>query len=228
MKNRLVLFCLAFLLRGGILIAQTPQPVVFFDKNTIEWTTEDSVFNKKIPPQYDTVIRLALRYYPELKYSRIIFRAIKTRTPLAAAPTVLSVFRRPSKRRYIVTISTQSTPFLNKIILDSLSFNAQIGVLGHEISHLAEFNSWRTGQCIGLIFRHLSRKAIDRFEYNTDKRCIEHGLGHQLLAWSENVRKNLNVAAFNRAKSNGMMARERYMHPPTIQKFMAALPIYAK
>lgn len=209
-------------------MAQMPQPIVFFDKNKINWTTSDSILNKKIPPQYDTVIRLALRYFPELKQSRIIFKARKTRTPLAAAPTFVSVFRRPSKRTYVVTISTQSIDFLNKIILDSLNFNAQIGVLGHEISHISEFNGWRTGQCIGLVFRYLSQKAIDKFEYNTDKRCIEHGLGHQLLAWSENVRKNLNVTAFNRAKSDGMRTRERYMHPPTIQKFMTTLPMYER
>jgi hypothetical protein len=216
------------ILRGGILTAQTSKPVVFFDKNTIQWTANDSLFNKTLPTKYDTVIRLALRYYPELKDTRVLFSAIKTRTPLAAAPTIWSVFRRPSKRKYVVTISTLSTNFLNKIILDSLRFNAQIGVLGHEISHIAEFNGWTTFQCIGLVFRHLSRKTIDRFEYNTDKRCIEHGLGHQLLAWSENVRKNLNVTAFNRENSKAMMARERYMHPSTIQKVMATMPIYIK
>jgi hypothetical protein len=212
------LFNLLLILNGGLIFAQMPpQPVKEFKPDSVEMYLKNSVFNKTMPSQFERQIRVALAYYPTLKQTKIIFKVRKTRTPLAAAPTFWSAFRRSSKRTYIITISSESSvPFLNKILLDSLGFNAQIGVLGHEISHILEFNSKNSLFFVGLVLRNVSKKAIDRFENNTDKRCIEQGLGYQLLAWSTEVRRNLNIKEWRGADNLGEQKRERYMSPPTI------------
>ena len=227
-KNNISIFCLfvCLILRGGNGTAQGILPVKEFKKDSLEKVQFAPFFNKSIPEKYAIPIKTALQYYPSLRDARIIFRVKKTRTPLAAMPTIGSVFKRKSKRTYIVTISSESTTFLNKIILDSLNFNAQIGVLGHEISHIMEFHSKSGLFLIGLAFRHLSQKEMDKFEYNTDKRCIEQGLGYQLLAWSKNTREALQVEHFNRENSDKMMQRERYMNPNTIERFMKTMSIY--
>ena len=211
---------LCLILRGSNSGAQIVLSVKIFKKDSLERVRFDTLYNKTIPDKFALQIKTALQYYPTLRDTRIVFKVKKTPTPLAAAPTVLSVFRKKSKRTYVITISSKSTAFLNKIILDSLNFNAQIGVLGHEISHILEFKDKNTGFFIGLLFRQLSPKAMDIFEYNTDKRCIEHGLGYQLLAWSQDVRHKLHVENFNRANSSKMQKRERYMHPTTIERFI--------
>jgi hypothetical protein len=209
----------AFLLSQGCFIfAQSPPPPVKeFKPDSVDIYLKDSVFNKTIPTQFEKQIRVALAYYPTLKQSKIIFKIKKTRSPLAAAPTFWSAFRRASKRTYVITISSESSiPFLNKILLDSLGFNAQIGVLGHEISHILEFNSKNSLFFVGLVLRNVSKKAIDKFENNTDRRCIEQGLGYQLLAWSTEVRGNLKIKEWRGADNLGEQKRERYMSPPTI------------
>jgi hypothetical protein len=212
-----VLLKMLLILRGCFIFAQSPPPPVKeFKPDFIDIYIKDSVFNKTIPPQFEQQIRVALAYYPTLKRTKIIFKVKKTRTPLAATPTFWSAFRKPSKRTYIITISSESNSFLNKIILDSLGFNAQIGVLGHEISHILEFNSKKGIFFVGLVLRNLSKKAIDTFENNTDRRCIEQGLGYQLLAWSTEVRRNLNIKEWRGADNLGDQKRERYMSPPTI------------
>ena len=216
----------SLILRGYTLSVEAILPVKEFKKDSLEMVKFDTPFNKIIPEKYALQIKTALQYYPSLRDAHIIFKVKKTRTPLAAMPTIFSVLKRKSKRTYIITISSESTSFLNKIILDSLNFNAQIGVLGHEISHIMEFHSKNGLFFIGLAIRHLSKKAMDKFEYNTDKRCIEQGLGYQLLAWSKNTRQALHVTNFNRENSGKMMQRERYMHPQTIEKYMATLEIY--
>jgi hypothetical protein len=212
-----MLLKMLLILRGCSIFAQTlPLPVKEFKPDSIDIYIKDSVFNKTIPLQFEQQIRVALAYYPTLKQTKIIFKVKKTRTPLAATPTFWSAFRKPSKRTYVITISSESNSFLNKIILDSLGFNAQIGVLGHEISHILEFNSKKGIFFVGLVLRNLSKKAIDKFENNTDRRCIEQGLGYQLLAWSTEVRRNLNIKEWRGADNLGEQKRERYMSPPTI------------
>jgi hypothetical protein len=212
------IYLMLLLLRGCFIFAQTPtSPVKEFKPDSINTYLKDSVLNKTIPSKFEKQIRVALAYYPTLKQSKIIFKIKKTRSPLAAAPTFWSAFRRPSKRTYVITISSESSvPFLNKILLDSLGFNAQIGVLGHEISHILEFNSKNSFFFIGLVLRNVSKKAIDKFENDTDRRCIEQGLGYQLLAWSTEVRRNLNIKEWRGADNLGNQKRERYMSPPTI------------
>ena len=114
----------------------------------------------------------------------------------------------------------------DSILLKNLSFNSQVGVIGHELSHIVFYNKRHGIYFIKLFFMHLNKKAIDKFEYDTDMRCIEHGLGYQLLSWSKEVRLKLNIIKWkgiNDLKDNG---RERYMNPESIIKTMQQLKIY--
>ena len=221
-KHKIFISCLFlyFILRGSNFYAQSVLSVKVLKKDSLERVHFDSIHNKTIPDKFAIQIKTALQYYPTLRNTRIVFKVKKAIAPLAAAPTVLSVFGRKSKRTYVITISSGSIPFLNKIILDSLNFNAQVGVLGHEISHILEYENHNGLFFVGLVLRHLSTRAMDKFEYNTDKRCIEQGLGYQLLAWSQDVRRKLNVESFNRENSTKTKTSERYMHPQTIERFI--------
>ena len=162
-------------------------------------------------------------FYPELKTSKITFKVKTKLAPLAARPSIWAVFQKPKNRRYIVTISKKTLNFLEPILLKNLSFNAQVGVLGHEISHIAEYNQKRGGYFLKLLFWQLSKKKMDIFENNTDRRAIEHGLGYQLMAWSSEVRRNLKIKQWNGANTEGVQESERYMSPQTIEKIMACL-----
>ncbi|HOY97061.1 MAG TPA: hypothetical protein PK509_15050, partial [Catalimonadaceae bacterium] len=61
------------------------------------------------------------------------------------------------------------------------------------------------------------KKYGDQFEFNTDRICIQHGLGLKLLAWSREVRNKLKMKQFDREKSSDEIP-ERYMNPDTILK----------
>jgi hypothetical protein len=49
-------------------------------------------------------------------------------------------------------------------------------------------------------------------------RCIEHGLGYQLLAWSVQVREKLQVKEWKNVSAKS--SSERYMNPETIEKYI--------
>ena len=125
---------------------------------------------------------------------------------------------------YIITISDRSSAKLTPILFKQLSYEAQVGVLGHELSHVADFSGMKLSGLIRLGFGHLSRRYIDRFEYRTDSLCIEHGLGKYLLAWSIFVRKALHINDWQGADSinTPLTGRERYMNPATIERRMRA------
>lgn len=184
--------------------------------------------NKTILKDFEAQSLIALSYFPELKNTKIKFKLKNRTTPLTSRPSFFSMFRGAKKRTYVITISNQSTPYLNLILLKNLNFNAQIGVLGHELCHISDYIHKGFGKMsrIGsdMVF---SKKRIDVLEYNTDLCCINHGLGYQLLDWSTSVREILKsekwFGASNLAQENG---NERYMNPTTIIEYIENNPLY--
>ncbi|MEQ1733919.1 MAG: hypothetical protein ABL940_09605 [Bacteroidia bacterium] len=226
MESRFKYICLSILLvLANNSYAQTIHKVFSADSVTYYLQNSTPVINKNIPAQYQNTIRVALMYYPELSNVNIEFRVRKRVAPLAARPTVWSTFVKPSKRKYKVTISSSTIKFLTPILLHNLSFNAQVGVVGHELSHVSEYNSKRGLFFVELALKHVSKRKIDRFEYATDERCIRHGLGYQLLSWSTEVRNKLTVNKWG-GSSNLTPKHERYMNPATIVNTMGRLSIY--
>ncbi|SDF21862.1 hypothetical protein SAMN05421636_1211 [Pricia antarctica] len=201
---------------------------VFDADQYFEFTT-----NKKIPKAIQSQALRALSFYSELKTSHIIFRFRKRITPLSSKPQVLSTFKKRKNRKYVITISTKSNKKLDPILFFNLPYNAQIGVLGHELAHISEYDTMNTAQLITLIFKLLNSKYTDQFEFNTDLIGINHGLGYQLYDWSQYVRSALDIPEWRGAddfypSNDEEVTKQRYMNPQTIEKFMESNSIYHK
>ncbi|HET9825408.1 MAG TPA: hypothetical protein VFP87_08740 [Chitinophagaceae bacterium] len=182
---------------------------------------------KTYPAQYERQILIALSYYPELKNIPIHFRIKKRHTPLTTRSSWLGLIRSQQKRDYVITISDNTEKMLISILYQNLPFNAQIGVIGHELGHVVEFSSMPTLSILKHAFNNVSSKYIDHFEFRTDSICIAHGLGYQLLAWSSYVRRVMHKDNWDGADNvHRPMMRERYMNPSTIKKRMKETPSY--
>jgi len=207
-------------------------PVELFQKENFDIDGySDWSLNKTIPTSIRAQVLTALSYYPELKELKVVFRLKKRKTPLTSRPRISSIFRRNKNRTYVITISTKSNERLEPILFQNLPYNAQIGVIGHELGHIVEYNSKRSFQILGLSFKILSPKFVNSFEFNTDRVAIEHGLGYQLKDWSVFVRKALKITEWQGASKdvdagNATDVDQRYMNPETIQKYIDNTSIY--
>lgn len=182
---------------------------------------------KTLPKYFENQTLIALSYFPELKDAKIKFRIKNKTTPLATRPSFTGMFRSAKKRTYIITISKKNISYLDTILLQNLNYNAQIGVLGHELCHVSDFINKGFGSMCQVAIGHFSKKHVDRFEFNTDRSCIYHGLGYQLLAWSINVRENLKSSSWlGAATLPPDSTRERYMNPTTIERIITTHPRY--
>jgi hypothetical protein len=210
--------------------SQVPRKTFIKDSLTENYFSElkKEFGNKKqYPPQFEKQILLALSFYPELKNTPILFRTRIRHTGLNTRATWPGVFESSRKRHFVITISDSSEAMLMPFMFKNLSFNAQVGVMGHELAHVSDFLSMTTRQIIMHAIKNVSSKYIDRFEYNTDAICVAHGLGYQLLEWSSYIRTKMNREYWRGPDfAHKPMNIERYMNPGTILARIIQNPIY--
>ena len=180
--------------------------------------------NKQLPPGYERETLEALSHFPELKDVHITFKIKKSFATLKTRPTFFSMFMPKGHRSYIITISNKTTAKLMPLMFEHLSNEARTGVIGHELSHVLDFSKKNDWQCLRMAIGHLSPRYLDRFEYNTDMICIQHGLGKDLEAWSSYIRKTMHTVFWRGADYvyKGDSKYERYMNPATIEKNIPA------
>ncbi len=183
---------------------------------------------KKFPSRYEKEILTALSFFPELKQHRVDFVLRKGYAPLSSRPTFGGLLRSARRRKYKVFISTGSGNGWDSIILAHAPYNARIGVLGHELSHVLNFSQMSGLQLAWLGVSHVSKKYMNRFEYRTDSLCIAQGMGDYLYAMSIYARKSFGSTDPEQLQVTAQKSnyRERYMGPASIRLYMADHPPY--
>ena len=181
--------------------------------------------NKEIPAALEKPILKALSYFPELRNVHIIFWVQRTFTPLSTRPAFASMVKRKSHRTYIITISNKTIDTLNPLLFQNLDFEEQVGIMGHELSHVVDFSRKNLLQSGRNVIGHLSKRYIDKMEFNTDLIAIQHGLGKYLEAYSSHVRQAMHVHYWRGVDHVDELndSHERYMNPDTIEKYMEAI-----
>lgn len=175
-----------------------------------------------MPDQYRKQILTALSYFPELENVHIVFRIAPQYTPFTTRPNLVGIFKRKNHRTYVITISNKTIDTLTPLLMQNLSFDAQVGVIGHELSHVVDFNHMNFFQNLWNGLGHLSEKHLDKMEFNTDRICVMHGLGAYLEVYSKYVRQMMHVQYWRGVDHvfEPNVSHERYMNPGTIEKYM--------
>lgn len=106
--------------------------------------------------------------------------------------------------------------------------NGQVGIVGHELTHISNFERKNTFGLLGLGVGHVSKKYMDNFENKTDSLSIERGFGYQLISWNIFLRKAFGMKDPENDPDPffGNGKRERYMSPASIRRVMRKSALY--
>ena len=158
---------------------------------------------------------LALSYYPELLNEHIRFEYSDINSTAQTTVTFGSIFKKINKQ-YIIFINNNI--MRTGILLSDAPFDAQVAVLGHELAHVADFDSRSFFDMVWWGLSYLVVKQRTRIEVRTDKSTILHGLGWPLYYWADFV--------LNNSKANKRYKRikeTKYMLPYEILEYMQKL-----
>lgn len=184
--------------------------------------------HKTYPAQFEREILTALSFFPELEKHRVSFVLRKGYAPLSSRPSFGGLLRSARRRKYKVFISTGSGSGWDSIILANAPYDARIGVLGHELSHVLNFSRMSGLDLAWLGVSHVSKSYMNRFEFRTDSLCIAQGMGDYLYAMSTYARRSFGATDPEQRQVVAQKSnyRERYMGPASIRLYMTEHPPY--
>ena len=180
--------------------------------------------NKNLPLGYELQTLLALSHYPELKEVRVQFVLDDVSIPLSSRPHWTSMLRSSRKRTYQVIMDTNLEGPRAALLLKNQPFNAQVGIIGHELAHTVYYLDRSFFGIVSDALCQLNGCRID-FERNTDRRLIDYGLGWQRYDHARFLRARFGgseAAAMNMQGGGGA-----YMSPAELLKIIDNHPIYA-
>lgn len=109
---------------------------------------------------------------------------------------------------------------MENIILKSLSFNAQIGVIGHELAHTVFYLNKSREELASVAIDYIFPNTRSQFEKDTDRRTIRHGLGWQLYEYAAYVRQLPEM------EDDNEWIDQYYLSPKKILDYMSRIPGY--
>ncbi|HET6245315.1 MAG: hypothetical protein H0V01_04320 [Bacteroidetes bacterium] len=223
MQNSLKLFLVLFITLFATnkdTSGQTPREKFTIEecKQSTACLKEEFYDNKMMPEKFESACLLALSYYPELKREKISFVYTKGAYSMAARPDPFSLlFSSRKNRQYYIYINTESK---NKgLLLSDIPFNAQVGIVGHELAHILYYTKTSSWRIIldGILYYSKSFRA--KFEQDTDKVAIDRGLGWQVYDFCSKTHKADHVPEVYK-----QYKLQIYMSPESIIEYIHKQP----
>jgi hypothetical protein len=189
------------------------------DKETLSLHIESFGRNKIFPIEYKYQILIALSHFPELKEVPIKFKIQPSELAFASRPDWTSVLKK--EWEYLIILSSTSHKVPKELLFNNLPFNAQIGILGHELSHTVYYQHKNLKSIISIGIKYLNSTYRVKFENDTDKEAIRRGLGWQLLDFSSFCRNHPKAPQALISWLN-----KYYLNPSKILEEMKKIPEY--
>ncbi len=167
--------------------------------------------NKQYPAEYEEEILIALSHFPDLQNVQIQFRARILPTTMAARPRPDAIFMPKNARTYRILLNNK-TGDGSTINYDSLPFNARIGIIGHELAHIADYEQKSMVRILSNGLAYLFSSNFRRnLETEVDKIVISRGLGWQLYDFAHYVHNRAVV------KKSYLSFKEEYY--PSLEQY---------
>lgn len=198
----LMFFPLMILLLLGVIMMQPVDPLqknsqskFRFDQSLDTKALDlDSVVQnignrKELAAGYELACAVALSAYPELRDRKVSFEWVEEGAPMEANFELSTLLGGKENRHYRILLNHAESSYFEPIFLRSLPLDAQVGILAHELGHVAYYDQLSLLQIAkwGLCY-WWDDEFRAQHERSTDLSVIHHGLGHQLYAYAHFVR----------------------------------------
>ena len=153
--------------------------------------------NKGLPEGFEIAAAIAYSAFPELKEVKIDMILTQDGAPMESTLKISSLFEPRKNRHYLILLNDAQNSFFDPILLRSLPFDAQVGILAHELGHIVYYQELNI-----FAFGKWGLKYLDDDEFratherSTDLMPVYHGLGSQIYQYAYFVRYDPTCKSF--------------------------------
>ncbi len=153
--------------------------------------------NKGLPEGFEIAAAIAYSAFPELKDVNIDMILTQEGAPMESTLEIWSLFGPRKNRHYQILLNDVEHSYFDPILLRSLPFDAQVGILAHELGHIVyyhELNIFEFGKWGLKYLRDDEFRATH--ERTTDLMPVYYGLGSQIYQYAYFVRYDPTCKSF--------------------------------
>lgn len=182
--------------------------------------------NKGLPEGFEIQALLAYAAYPELRNVKIDMILTQEGAPMESNFDIKTLFGSGKNRQYRVLLNNASNTPYDEILLRNLPFDAQVGILAHELGHVAYYHRHNTLQIGKWGLSYLLKDDFHAaHEQSTDLMVVYHGMGSQIWQYAHYVRYDDCCRNMYEQFGNEFMDKY-YLSDKAIKAAMAEHPLY--
>lgn len=168
-----------------------PKDVFFIELDAKKYvdSLESSYGTYKSFEKHKAAALIALSRYPELKDVPISFKISDSGAPMESSFDLSTILNKPEERKYIIYLLESEGTMFDPILMANLPFDAQVGILAHELGHTLYYHNmsfWQIAKWGIMYTIHPGFRA--KHERSTDLLPVYRGLGNQIYRYAEYVR----------------------------------------
>lgn len=154
--------------------------------------------NKGLPQGFEVAAAIAYSAYPELRDVGIDMVLTQEGAPMESNFNIWSLFIPGKKnRQYRILLNDARNSYFDPILLRALPFDAQVGILAHELGHVVYYEQMNIFQIAKWGLKYIRSKEFRAIhERTTDLMPVYHGLGSQIYQYAYYVRFDPTCTAF--------------------------------
>lgn len=176
--------------------------------------------NKSVPEELETEFYTALKYYPEFRNVKIKVKRKNIKTTMQCRPRFDYFLHKKENRTYLIFVDNKKENN-NGVLFEELPFNAKVGVFGHELAHVSDYNTKNSLSIIAMGIKYLNSDHREVIEHHVDNIAITKGLGYQINDFSKYIFEESDAS-----KDYLNYKKRFYFQPRQIKKIIAQTPLY--
>ncbi len=193
----------------------------------LEVLVEDIGPDKSLLEPFEKAAALAILQYPQLAKAKIEIVESKTSAPLESNFKWSTFFNSKSNRIYRIHINTAENTEFDPVLMHNLPFNAQVGILAHELGHIAYYHKRTAWEILAFGVKYfLDSDFRAQHEQSTDLMPVYQGMGWQIYDYAFYVR-NSPASKPLYEEFGKEFVDKYYLTPDRILEVMQDHPLYS-
>jgi hypothetical protein len=178
---------------------------------------------------YRHSLNYLVKFFPNIELGKISITPRHSKKPFRVKPAFMSAWKAPDKRNYRIVLSSGMHSIEDTVLPKHLSAASLLGFMARPFGQIHDLSTDGFFDLLSWRLRHLSKKAMRKYEKESEQKLAENGLGYVLLALRVDEENRLNPDNFESNKKKAKEAKRilaNHISAEKIKLLIAELPVY--